>query len=104
MEVAAGNPNVTLHVRYSRPEAADRPGKDYDAAGRVDLEVLQQLLPDNRCEFYLRGLSRSCTTCSTRFVGGRCRPSGFTTSATGRSRRASKPGREGELPVGPQSS
>ncbi len=55
MEVAAATPNVTLHVRYSQPEAGDRPGEDYDAAGRVDLEVLQQLLPDNRCEFYFTG-------------------------------------------------
>ena len=52
---AATHSNVTLHVCYSEPEAADKLGEDYDTAGRVNLAVLQQILPDNQCEFYFTG-------------------------------------------------
>jgi len=51
----ATHPNVTLHVCYSQPEAGDKRGEDYNTAGRVNLALLQQILPDNQCEFYFTG-------------------------------------------------
>ena len=51
----ATHPNVTLHVCYSQPEAGDKRGEDYHTAGRVNLALLQQILPDNQCEFYFTG-------------------------------------------------
>ena len=31
------------HIRYSAPDAEDRPGVDFDARGRLDMGVLQEL-------------------------------------------------------------
>src|SRR5262249_60941850 len=43
------------HVCYSAPDPEDRPGVDFDAWGRLDLGVLQELdVPRNGC-FYICG-------------------------------------------------
>jgi ferredoxin-NADP reductase len=47
--------NVRLHVCYSRPSDLDRPGRDFDSAGRIDGALLQGLLPHLAFEFYLCG-------------------------------------------------
>ncbi len=53
--LAEANENVQVHIRYSRPRPQDVQGRDYDAAGRVDLALLQDLLPPAPYEFYLCG-------------------------------------------------
>jgi ferredoxin-NADP reductase len=43
------------HIRYSAPDPEDRPGVDFDAPGRLNMQVLQELsLPPNG-DFYICG-------------------------------------------------
>jgi ferredoxin-NADP reductase len=44
-----------LHNCYSRPEASDRPGIDYQHAGRVDIPLLRSELKLARYQFYVCG-------------------------------------------------
>jgi nitric oxide dioxygenase len=44
-----------LHVSYSRPLPGDLAGRDYDAAGRLDVAQIESLLPDLDADFYLCG-------------------------------------------------
>ncbi|AOY00494.1 pyridoxamine 5'-phosphate oxidase family protein [Jeongeupia sp. USM3] len=44
-----------VHVRYSQPIDSDRPGHDYDSAGRVDADLLRCLLPLDDYDVYLCG-------------------------------------------------
>ncbi len=53
--VAEDNDNVHTHIRYSKPLATDVAGRDYDDQGHVDIELIDHLLPDNDCDFYLCG-------------------------------------------------
>ena len=53
--VAAENDNVTLHIRYSRPQPEDLKGRDYDSTGHVTVDFLGELLPDKDRDFYLCG-------------------------------------------------
>ncbi len=53
--MAASHPALRLHVVYSRPLAADVPGRDYQHAGHVDVELLRQTLPHGRHQFYVCG-------------------------------------------------
>jgi ferredoxin-NADP reductase/MOSC domain-containing protein YiiM/ferredoxin len=50
-----GLPNSHSFVAYSKPEAGDRLGKDYDALGRLNLSSLQQLDAPKTADFYLCG-------------------------------------------------
>jgi MOSC domain-containing protein YiiM/ferredoxin-NADP reductase len=45
------------HIRYSRPDKDDQERRDYDAAGRLGIEVFQQLRVAQRGDFYLCGPS-----------------------------------------------
>ena len=54
-EMAATHPALTLHVVYSRPAAADVPGRDYQHVGHVDVELLRKVLPHGRHQFYVCG-------------------------------------------------
>ena len=54
-ELAAQHRNVHLNVAYSRPEAGDLVGRDYQHAGRVDLDLLRRILPHGRHQFYVCG-------------------------------------------------
>jgi ferredoxin-NADP reductase len=45
------------HIWYSRPDADDRQGNDYDAAGRLRIGVLQELRVPQGGDFYLCGPS-----------------------------------------------
>jgi ferredoxin-NADP reductase/MOSC domain-containing protein YiiM len=47
--------NARSHIRYSRPAASDVPGRDYDAEGRVTLEVLQELAVPLTATYFLCG-------------------------------------------------
>jgi ferredoxin-NADP reductase/phenylpropionate dioxygenase-like ring-hydroxylating dioxygenase large terminal subunit len=53
--LAGRHPNLSVHVCYSAPAAADRLGETYDTAGHVTPELLKQLLPIAECDFYLCG-------------------------------------------------
>ena len=48
-------PQARSHVRYSRPEATDRPGVDFDAAGRLTVTALEKLGVPRESDFYLCG-------------------------------------------------
>lgn len=50
-----GHEHIHTHIRYSRPLPEDTVGQDYDDEGRVDVELLKHLLPDQTCDFYLCG-------------------------------------------------
>jgi ferredoxin-NADP reductase/MOSC domain-containing protein YiiM len=54
-DLLAKLPDARSHVQYSRPDATDRLGVDYDAAGRLTVTVLQKLGVPRECEFYLCG-------------------------------------------------
>ena len=54
-QMARQNENVNVHVRYSQPSPEDVLGRDYDAPGRVDIELLKRLVPDASADFYLCG-------------------------------------------------
>jgi MOSC domain-containing protein YiiM/ferredoxin-NADP reductase/ferredoxin len=43
------------YVRYSSPRAVDRPGTDYDAVGRLDAGVIDELGVPRDADFYLCG-------------------------------------------------
>ena len=53
--LAATHPQFKLQVAYSQPANSDRPGTDYQHAGRVDLALLQQTLPHGAHQFYICG-------------------------------------------------
>ncbi|MDB5389253.1 MAG: putative flavoprotein/ferredoxin [Planctomycetaceae bacterium] len=48
-------PHATSYVTYSQPDAADRPGIDFDAAGRLTVSALEELGVPRDAEFYLCG-------------------------------------------------
>jgi ferredoxin-NADP reductase len=48
-------PHARSHVRYSRPEATDRLGVDFDAAGRLTATALDKLGVPRESDFYLCG-------------------------------------------------
>ncbi len=54
-ELAAAHPALRLHVVYSRPTSADVPGRDYQHAGHVDVDLLRTTLPHGRHQFYVCG-------------------------------------------------
>jgi uncharacterized protein len=47
--------NVKIHVAYSRPNAEDLLGKDYDAQGRIGIKTIQELVPGPYGDFFLCG-------------------------------------------------
>ena len=53
--VAAEKDNVTLHIRYSRPQPEDIKGRDYDSIGHVTVDLLRELSADKDMDFYLCG-------------------------------------------------
>jgi ferredoxin-NADP reductase/MOSC domain-containing protein YiiM len=51
----ASLPNVRTHVYYSRPDADDREGRDFERAGRLTTSLLAELEPPGDAEAYLCG-------------------------------------------------
>ena len=43
------------HIRFSSPDPEDRPGLDFDAPGRLDMRLLQELDVPRNADFYLCG-------------------------------------------------
>ena len=54
-DLAAALPRVRSFITYSKPAPGDRLGDDYDAPGRLSLEVLQRLGVPRYADFYLCG-------------------------------------------------
>ena len=54
-ELVGRLPNGRLHVRYSRPEPRDAPGRDFHAEGRIDAAALRGLGVAGDAEHYLCG-------------------------------------------------
>jgi len=54
-DLLAKLPHARSFVQYSRPEAADKLGIDYDAAGRLTVVVLEKLGVSRESDFYLCG-------------------------------------------------
>ncbi|MBV9530622.1 MAG: MOSC domain-containing protein [Bradyrhizobium sp.] len=54
-DLAAALPSVRSFITYSKPAPSDRLGDDYDAPGRLSLEVLQGLKVPRHADFYLCG-------------------------------------------------
>ena len=54
-DLLAKLPHARSYVQYSRPDAADRLGVDYDAAGRLTAAVLEKLGVPRESDFYLCG-------------------------------------------------
>ena len=57
-ELAERMPNVRLVVAYSQPTDVEQQGQDYDHAGRVTVENLQEWLPLSDLRYYLCGPAR----------------------------------------------
>ena len=53
--LAAQHENVHVHIRYSGPDPGDVEGRDFDSRGRVDIELLKQVLPFGDYDFFLCG-------------------------------------------------
>jgi len=51
----AALPRARSHIRYSRPARSDLLGRDYDAKGRVTLEVLRDVDVPRDASYYLNG-------------------------------------------------
>jgi ferredoxin-NADP reductase len=63
--LAATHANLRLHVCYSDPAAADRPGQDFMHRGRVGLALLRQLLPLRPFHYYVCGPAAMMATIVT---------------------------------------
>ena len=50
-----GNRNARVYIGYSRPLPDDKPGRDYDFAGRVTVDLLNQVLPARNYDYYMCG-------------------------------------------------
>jgi ferredoxin-NADP reductase/MOSC domain-containing protein YiiM len=48
-------PRGRSHILYSTPDPADRPGVDFDARGRLNMQVLQRLAVPHDGDFYICG-------------------------------------------------
>jgi ferredoxin-NADP reductase len=55
LALADYHPQLHLYLCYSRPDASDRPGIDYQHAGHVDIPLLQSALKLSRYQFYVCG-------------------------------------------------
>ena len=54
-QLIAGLPRGRGHICYSRPDADDRPAQDFDAAGHLEMKVLDELGVPRESDFYLCG-------------------------------------------------
>lgn len=53
--LAEAHDNVNAHIVYLEPRPEDVPGRDYDDAGLITMEMLDRLLPGPEGDFYLCG-------------------------------------------------
>jgi ferredoxin-NADP reductase len=57
-DVVAGRDNAHAHIAYSRPGPEDVKGVNFNAVGRVDAELISDIVPDLDAVFYLCGPTR----------------------------------------------
>jgi ferredoxin-NADP reductase len=88
----ASLPRARSHIRYSRPDASDEPGLDYDAKGRVTLDALQDLGVPRAADYYLCGPTAWMRELSAGLLTWGAAPSGSIP-------RSSAPSRWRELPA-----
>jgi ferredoxin-NADP reductase/MOSC domain-containing protein YiiM/ferredoxin len=62
-------PRGHSHVRYSAPAPTDRPGVDFDGAGRLSVRVLQELSAPRDADFYLCGPAAFMSSLTADLVG-----------------------------------
>ncbi|MEO5714052.1 MAG: 2Fe-2S iron-sulfur cluster-binding protein [Luteolibacter sp.] len=55
IELQKANPNMRLHICYSRPLGEDVRGEAYSHEGRVTVDLMKQILPSSNYEYYLCG-------------------------------------------------
>ena len=53
--LASAHPALHLNVVYSRPRADDVPGRDFQHAGYIDIDLLRRTLPAGRHRFHVCG-------------------------------------------------
>ena len=56
--LVATNKLSQLHVAYTRPRAQDLLGSHYHSTGRLDAQLIEQLLPDLDADYYVCGPTR----------------------------------------------
>ncbi len=54
-ELLSALPNARSYIMYSRPDPGDRPGRDFDAAGRLSVAALDRLGVPREADFYVCG-------------------------------------------------
>lgn len=54
-QLAQLHPKFHLTVVYSRPDPNDKPGRDFQHIGHVDIDLLRRTLPHGRHQFYVCG-------------------------------------------------
>ncbi len=55
IELQKANPNMRLHICYSRPLRENVHGEEYSHEGRVTIELMKEILPSSNYEYYLCG-------------------------------------------------
>ncbi len=55
IEVQKANPNMRLHICYSRPLPEDIRGETYSHEGRITNDLMKEILPSSNYEYYLCG-------------------------------------------------
>ncbi len=55
LELQKTNPNMRLHICYSRPMDSDVPGVSYNHHSRVSVDLMKEVLPSSNFEYYLCG-------------------------------------------------
>lgn len=55
VELQRSNPQMRMHICYSRPDATDVPGEAYNHESRVTVELMKEVLPSSNYEYYLCG-------------------------------------------------
>lgn len=55
IELQKKNPNMRLHICYSRPQEGDVQGEHYNHHSRVTIELMKEVLPSSNYEYYLCG-------------------------------------------------
>jgi len=54
-ELLSSLPNARSYIMYSRPDAGDLPGRNFDAAGRLGIPALDRLGVPREADFYICG-------------------------------------------------
>lgn len=55
IELQKANPNMRLHICYSRPLEKDVRGETYSHESRVTIDLMKEILPSSNYEYYLCG-------------------------------------------------